>query len=314
MQTLQERLAAARTAAAVAPVATRGILRVHGKDRQSFLHRMGTQKIAGLAPGVSVHVAFLDVKAHVVAEGRLLVRSDDLIVDVEPAAVEPLRAHLSRYVIMDQVRLEDVSSAWRVVTALGPLGIELARAHAAADRLWENPRRGAPAVDALLPPDDADRFRDALVSAGAVALGEEDLEVIRVMAGIPRFGVDVDPTRLVMETGLVRSAVSFEKGCYLGQEVVLRGTFRGQVQRGLVQLGLPAGAREGAALTAGGVEVGVITSAVDTPDGRLGLGYVRRAHWNAGERLSTSAGEAVVRTVLVDERDAVAPAKKSLLR
>lgn len=314
MQALQERLAAARTGAAVSPVTARGLLRVHGKDRVSFVHRMSTQKVTGLAAGASIHVAFLEVKAHVIAEGRLLVRADDLLVDVEPAAVEPLRAHLARYVIMDQVKLEDASAGLRVVTVFGPKGIEIGRAHASAEHLWDNPRRGAPAIDAVLPAADAERFHDQVVAGGAVALTDGDLEVVRVMAGIPRFGVDVDPSRLVMETGLVKSAVSFDKGCYIGQEVVLRGTFRGQVQRGLVQLGLPAGAQAGATLSAAGNDVGSITSAVDTPEGRLGLGYLRRAHWNTGERLATAAGEAVVRAVLVDERDPAGTAKKSLLR
>lgn len=303
MQALAERLAAARTGAAVGPVTSRGLVRVHGKDRQGFVHRMCTQKVAGLAPGAAAHVAFLDVKGHVVAEGTLLVRADDLLLVAEPAAAEPVRAHLTRYVVMDQVKLEDVSAAWRVVPALGPRGIELARSEAAPGQVWDDALRGAPAVMVVLRAEEAAAFRDRMIAAGSVALDDGDLEVLRVTAGIPRFGADVDHSRLPMEAGLIRTAVSFDKGCYLGQEVVLRGTFRGQVQRGLVQLELPPGAAPGAALSAAGNEVGVLTSAVETPEGRLGLGYVRRAHWKAGERLATAGGEAVVRRVLVEERD-----------
>src|SRR5512138_3645810 len=178
MRALQDRLAAARTGAAVGPVTTRGLLRVSGKDRQGFVHRMSTQKVAGLAAGASIHVAFLEVKAHVIAEGRLLVRADDLLVDVEPAAVEPLRAHLARYVIMDQVKLEDASAGLRVVTVFGPKGIELGRAHASAEHLWDDPRRGAPAIDAVLPAADAERFHDQVVAGGAVALTDGELEVV----------------------------------------------------------------------------------------------------------------------------------------
>ena len=99
------------------------------------------------------------------------------------------------------------------------------------------------------------------------------------------------------------SAIAFDKGCYTGQEVVLRATQRGQIQRGLVQLELPAGAAPGARLLAAGAEVGVVTSAADLPEGRLGLGYLRRAQWTEGARLALSegAGEAVVRRVLVEE-------------
>jgi folate-binding Fe-S cluster repair protein YgfZ len=106
-----------------------------------------------------------------------------------------------------------------------------------------------------------------------------------------------------MEAAIVTSAISFDKGCYLGQEVVLRGTFRGQMQKGLVQLALPAGVGPGAVLRSGEKEVGVVTSAAETPEGWLGLGYLRRAHWQEGARLATTGGEAVVRRVLVTERD-----------
>jgi folate-binding protein YgfZ len=205
---------------------------------------------------------------------------------------------------MDEVEIEDVSAAWRVVPVLGPAGAALARERAGAATVWEDVRRGRGALDVLLPASAAEDYRSALVSAGATPLTEEDLEVLRVMAGVARWGADVDEKRLPMEAALVASAVNFEKGCYVGQEVVLRGTFRGQIQKGLVQLTLPPGAQPGAKLQAAGKEVGVVTSAVDTPEGRLGLGYLRRAHWTEGERLATEDGDAIVRRVLVMERDA----------
>ncbi len=104
-----------------------------------------------------------------------------------------------------------------------------------------------------------------------------------------------------MEAGLTRGAIHFGKGCYIGQEVVVRATVRGHLQKGLVQLSLPPGAAPGARLTAAGAEVGWVTSAAETTRGRIGLGYVRRAHWKEGERLATDGGEAVVRRVIVTE-------------
>ena len=104
-----------------------------------------------------------------------------------------------------------------------------------------------------------------------------------------------------MEAALTRDAIHFQKGCYLGQEVVLRATVRGQIQKGLVLLDLPSGAGPGTPLTVGEKEVGRVTSAAETSQGRLGLGYLRRAHWREGERLGTPAGEAVVRRVMVHE-------------
>ncbi len=101
--------------------------------------------------------------------------------------------------------------------------------------------------------------------------------------------------------------ISFTKGCYTGQEVVLRATARGHLQRGLVQLDLPPGAGPGTPLTARGQEVGAVTSAVDLPEGRVGLGYLRRAHWKEGERVGAGEGEAVVRRVIVEDGIAQEP-------
>src|SRR6266508_757668 len=120
--TLSDRLVAARSGAAVGPVLARGLLRVTGKDRQDYLHRMCTQRVNGLAPGAAVHVAFLNVKGHVLAEGVLALRDEDVLLDVDPRAAEPLRAHLAKYVIMDEVEIEDVSPTWRIVPALGQSG------------------------------------------------------------------------------------------------------------------------------------------------------------------------------------------------
>ncbi|GEJ58819.1 CAF17-like 4Fe-4S cluster assembly/insertion protein YgfZ [Anaeromyxobacter diazotrophicus] len=303
MSSLADRLAAARSGAAVGPALARGLLRLTGRQRLEFVHRLSTQSVKALQPGAVAHLAFLDGKAHVIGDALLAVRPGDLLLEVEPEVAEPLRAHLARYVLRDDVKLEDLSAALRVVPALGPEGVALARARAPQVAAFEHPRRGAPALDVALPAAEAEGLREALVAAGATPLGAEDLEVLRVLGGVPRQGADIDPARLVMEAALTASAVAFDKGCYLGQEIVLRGTFRGQIQRGLVQLALPAGAGPGAALRAGGQEVGAVTSAVETPEGRVGLGYLRRAHWNEGERLETEGGEAVVRRVLVAERE-----------
>jgi len=165
-----------------------------------------------------------------------------------------------------------------------------------------------PAVDVVVPAAEAEGVHARLVASGAVALEEADLEALRIRGGFARFGLDMDATRLPMEAGLTRSAIDFGKGCYIGQEVVLRATARGQLQKGLVQLSLPAGAGPGAKLLSGSGEVGVVTSAAETPDGRLGLGYLRRAHWKVGERLAVEGGEAVVRRVLAAEEPAGAPA------
>ncbi len=301
--TLSDKVEAARGAAAVGPVLSPGVLRVTGKDRQDFLHRMCTQKVNGLAVGQAAHATFLTVKGHVLAEGMVVLRAEDVLLVVHSRSAEPLRAHLTKYVIMDEVEVEDASAAWRLVPVLGPAAADLASRETPVAIAFVDPCRGAPAIGLLFPWEEADGARERLLAGAGTALDEDDLEAIRILGGVPRFGADVDEARLPMEAGLVASAISFDKGCYLGQEVVLRGTFRGQIQRGLVQLALPPGAGPGAPLSSGGKEVGVVTSAAETTEGRLGLGYLRRAHWKEGERLATTGGEAVVRRVIVAERE-----------
>lgn len=298
-----ELLEAARTGLAVGPVQRRALLRATGKDARDYLHRMSTQVVNGLAPGRTTYAAFLEAKGHLLGEGHLLGLEDGVLLDLDPAALEPVRGPLERFVIMDEVAFEDLSGSHAVVPVLGPASGRAAGP--LADRGWvhANVRRGAPAHDLVLPLAEAEGARVALVAAGALPLDEEALDVLRVLGGFARFGADMDATRLPMEAALTASAIAFDKGCYIGQEVVLRATQRGQIQKGLVQLTLPPGIGPGAKLLAGGAEVGVVTSAVDAPEGRVGLGYLRRAHWTPGLALAVagSPDPATVRRVLVEE-------------
>jgi folate-binding protein YgfZ len=299
--TLADKLAAARTGAAAGPIEARGVLRLEGKGARDFLHRMSTQHLSGLPPGGSAYAAFLDTRGHLVGEGLVVARADDLLFLTEPEEVPVLLAHLRKYLLAAPVKIEDVSSSLGVMAALGPAGVESARAAAGNATVAATPRRGGPAVEILAPAPRLAEIRATMLAGGAAELDGTDLEALRIEEGVARFGVDMDGERLPMEAALTRDAIHFQKGCYLGQEVVLRATVRGHVQRGLVQLELPAGAGPGAALTVADKEVGRVTSVADTSRGRLGLGYLRRAHWRVGERVETPAGEAVVRRVLVHE-------------
>lgn len=296
-------LEAARQGLAVGPVQRRALLRATGKDARDYLHRMSTQVVNGLAQGQTTYAAFLDAKGHLLGEGHLLGLADGVLLDLDAAALEAVRAPLERFVIMDEVAFEDLSPTHAVVPVLGPAAAEAAAPLAAGGAVHANGRRGAPGADLVLPLTGAEAARAALVARGAAALDEEALEVLRVAGGFARFGADMDHARLPMEAALTRTAIAFDKGCYTGQEVVLRATQRGQIQRGLVQLGLPAGAGPGAKLLAAGAEVGWVTSAVDAPEGRLGLGYLRRAQWTPGLELAVDGapGVAVVCRVLVEE-------------
>ncbi len=298
-----ERFVAARGGLAVGPVLPRALLHAGGPDAADFLHRMLTQEVRALAAGGAAHFALLTVKGHLVGVGQLLRQADGVLLDVDPAAAGELRAQLEKAVIMDDVTFTDRSGGWRVLPLLGPGAAAAAGATAGDLSRWVNQRRGVPAVDLLVPVERVEPVRGALLAAGAVALDEADLEALRISGGVGRWGAELDGTRLPMEAGLVADAISFTKGCYLGQEVVVRATVRGQVNRGLVLLRLPAGAGPGSRLVAAGAEVGAITSAAETPQGRLGLGYLKRACWATGTRLSTDGGEAEVLRAVAGEQE-----------
>ncbi len=293
-------LDAARNAAAVGPLLAPTFLRFSGKDARSFLHRMSTQDLKRLAPGESAYAAFLNAKGHLVAEGYVLAGAEDFLMALEPAAAAEAREHLRKFVIRDDVAIAEVAQL-RVLPVLGPEGPARLGERAPGAHRVPSGRRGAPCVDLWLGPEEGAALRAALVAGGLPELGEEELESLRIAGGAARFGADMDASRMPMEAGLTRTAISFTKGCYVGQEVVLRATARGHLQRGLVQLALPAGAGPGTPLLSGGAEVGAVTSAAETPEGRLGLGYLRRQHWREGERLEAGGGEAVVRRVIVED-------------
>jgi len=292
---------AAKDGWAVGPLEAKAVLRASGKDAKDYLHRMTTQDLNALPPGASAYAAVLNSKGHLLADAHVLVEADGVVLVMDPSAAADAIPHLERFVIMDDVAFENLSAALRVLPLLGPEVATKLGARGEGLRRISNRRRGAPGLDLLVPAADADALRAELLAKGFHDLSPEDVEAIRILGGQPRFGADMDATRLPMEAGLTRLAISFSKGCYTGQEVVLRATARGHLQRGLVQLALPPGAGPGAPLSAGGQEVGVVTSAADTPEGRVGLGYLRRAQWKEGERVSTPAGEATVRKVIVEE-------------
>ncbi len=201
---------------------------------------------------------------------------------------------------MDEVAIED-GPELRALPVLGPEGPARLEGRAPGARRLVNDRRGAPCLELWLPALEGEALRAALVAGGVEPLGEEALEALRIAGGVAGYGAELAAARLPMEAGLTRAAISFTKGCYVGQEVVMRASARGHLQRGLVLLSLPAGAGPGTPLFADGAEVGAVTSAAELPEGRVGLGFLRRAHWREGERLGAAGGEAVVARVVVEE-------------
>ena len=292
---------------------SRGVF--HGPKAASVLNGLVTNEVASLAPGEGVYAAALTPKGKVLADVRILRRDDDLLVDVSAAAAAGWWAMIRKYVNPRLSRFEDVSSSLGALGLFGPgaamaLGAaagqgapELA-VHAHAPLLLAGvittvarvSDAGVPGFVLYAPSEAMVVVAQGLVAAGAVPGGLDALEIARVEAGRPAWGVDMDETTLTQEVRLDElDAVSYSKGCYTGQETVARLHFRGHVNRLLRGLLFPGGAPvpRGAALQRpDATAAGEVRSTVRSPRlGAIGLGLVRRevepgttltARWNDG--------------------------------
>ncbi|MGH3015427.1 MAG: YgfZ/GcvT domain-containing protein [Gaiellaceae bacterium] len=230
----------------------RAFVRVAGPDAEDYLHRMLSNDVAALTAGESCQALLLTPKARVIAPLRVLRRGpDDFLLLTEPELGETLRAALvrMRFAAKADIELEEHTST--LVFGGGAEGIA-------------NDDYGEPAVEVL----DADL---------EPTLDEEALEALRIRAGTPRFGREIDDRVLPAEAGLVERAVSLTKGCFPGQEPIARLHHRGHANRGLRVLGVEGEElpQPDAELRLGEKAVGRVTSAVRTDDGIVALAYVR---------------------------------------
>jgi folate-binding protein YgfZ len=252
----------------------RGKLDVTGPDAAEYLQGQVTNDVPALEPGDACYAALLDPKAHIQADMRIFrAGPSELWLDTEPQTVEAVLAHLRMYKIGRQVEIADRTSERALLSLIGPRAAEVAA------------RAGEPAkvvptelgADVLVPAEAAGTVQAALLEAGALQVGDEAAEVVRVERGIPRHGVDFGPENLPGEAGIVERAVSFTKGCYIGQEPVARMYHRGRPNRTLRGLRLAAETPAGAPVSGGPKAVGRLTSSVASPRiGPIGLAILRR--------------------------------------
>ena len=297
---------ALREKAGVLDLSFRGRLCVVGADRARFLHGQVTNNIKDLKPGQGGYAAITTNKGKLQSDLNVHCLADELLLDFEPGLTAKLIERLEKFVVADDAQVMDVAShygllsvqgpqAAAVVTALGLFGAfpeKSFQSIKASDPtlgelyLANQPRTGATGFDVFVPVAAMGAVADKLIAAakqlGGRACGWTALELARVEAGIPRFGADMDETNLPQEAGIETRAVSFNKGCYIGQEVINRVRTMGQVSRRLRGLrlpdALPALPKRGDKLFHAGKEVGHITSAVASPSLRanFALGYVRK--------------------------------------
>ena len=291
----------------------RGRLRLTGKDRQSFLQGMVSNDVGRLTPGQGCYAFLLDATGHVLADVRILCLENALLLDVEPGMVSFVAQTLDRYLIMEKVRITDVSEELRQYTLVGTEAPEfLARLGVSDAADWSEGANatleiaGETAIVAavrLVPVPAFDLYLPASVAIESVwdvvLQSAETLESLRIEAGVPRFGVDMDSRVLAPETGQRLRAVNYRKGCYIGQEIVARIDARGHTNRSFTGFYLEPGEPLPAAetpVTVDGREVGRITSSALSPTlgVPLALGYLRHEHLEPGTRVTVAGQWATV--------------------
>ena len=285
-----------------------GVLELTGRDRAAFLHALVSNEIKALTPGQGCAATLLDVHGKVQVVLFVWVSDDRIFVVTPPAMAAKTAEALDHYLFSEKVAIEDVSRDHALVLLAGPAARatverlsgtvppERAWSHVAA-RLGERPVRlvsgaretGEAEVWIMSAAGDATTVREALEAAGASPVGSEAYESLRIEAGTPRFGQDVDESVLLPEIPF-ENLLSHTKGCYPGQEVVVRIRDRGHVNRmlrGLVVEGdrVPA---DGAEVVADEATIGRVTSAtwsfgLSRP---IALAFVRRQHAEPGTRVS----------------------------
>ena len=296
-------------------LSNRAKISLSGKDRMRWLNGMITNKVRDLAPGQGVYAFVLNPQGHILGDLYAYNRGESLLVDTDQSQAEKLLEIFRRHIIMDPVQVANLSDQSTAIGIAGPKAREVLRAAGLGfgeltplqfvDQTWRElplsvARNDNPVIECYeiwLTPAHVSLLWDALTGSGATAVGIGALELVRIACGIPRYGQDIRERDLPQETEQFR-ALNFDKGCYIGQEIVERIRSRGKVHRtftGFEVTGpLPL---SGQKIQCQGKEVGEVTSAASLPlaggNQSVALGYLRREASSAENALD--AGEARLR-------------------
>ncbi len=250
--------------------ADRGRLRLTGRDALPFLQALVSNDVEALPVGGACDAVYLTPQGRMITDMRVFRREDDVIVSVPAELAAALAARLDSLVFSEDVQIADVSASTSQLTLID----ERLNTHDVVD---EPPPQGAPELPAAA------------------------LELRRIEAGAAKWGVDMNEETIPLEAGLLDRAISQSKGCYVGQEVIIRVLHRGggKVAKRLMKLTLEPGApvpERGTPIDAGGTAVGTITSAAFAPKSNcaVALGYVKREHAEMGTRVEVGGRQAVL--------------------
>jgi folate-binding protein YgfZ len=287
----------------------RGKLALGGAGAIEFLNGQVTNELAGLRPGEGRYAAFLTPKGKMLGDVRILAVDGELLLDTERTALQALFDMIRRFKIGYDVELHKRTLERGLLSLIGPESARIA----GAERLAQVEHANAPTsiegiaalavhtdlgIDLLCEAADTERLTAALLARGAATVSEAAAECVRVEAGRPRFGIDIDETTIPQEAGLNERAVSFTKGCYVGQETVARLHWKGKPNRHLRGLRLSGEAASGDELKLGERRVGRLGSVAHSPEhGPIALALVRR---EAEPGASVSVGEDGASAVVVE--------------
>jgi len=267
--------------------AGRGLIEVAGPDAAEYLQGQLTNDVEALQPGDGQYAALLDRKGHMQSDLRVLrPGAEEILLETEPEGLAATLRHLRMYSIGCEVSVTDQSAGRSVLSLIGPRSAELAGSATLPEHACEAVTVGtvaclaagtAAGIDLIVPAAEAEALAELLHGAGAAPVSAEAVEILRVEAGVPRFGAEMGTETMPAEAGIVEDAVSFTKGCYIGQETVARLHYKGKPNRHLRGLRLSAPAAAGAAVRLGEKEVGRLGSACVSPAlGPIGLAILRR--------------------------------------
>jgi aminomethyltransferase len=301
---------ALREGAAWLDLSKRGRIRARGEDRVRLLHAMTTNDIRQLEPGDGCYAFFLNAQGRILADAVILELPDALMIGTEPETRGAVYGHLDKYIIADDVTLEDITEATIEIGIEGPVAaglLEMLGAPAPAapysHAAWGDSTvaristTGQPGFSVIAPRGARDALIGDLEAAGVAPADVEAARTVRLEQGFPRYGEDITDRHLPHETQLL-SAVNFNKGCYIGQEIVERVRSRGGVHRFLVPLEIDADRAPApeTRILAAGKDIGEITSAAYSPalGKTVALAYVRTGEIAPGAELSVEGNRALI--------------------
>ena len=301
---------ALREHAAWLDLSGRGKIRVTGEDRARLLHAMTTNQVEALKPCEGCYAFFLSAQGRILADVNLLCFEDHFLLDTEPETRTKVYEHLDRYIIADDVTLEDQTSQIATIAIAGPKAVAALAALSAPEPIepystasWAT--RAVARLDTtgtggfflLMPVEEKAGVTAQLTQAGFPAATAEDARTVRIESGRPRYGEEITERYLVQETNQLH-AVNFGKGCYLGQEIVERVRSRAQIHRVLRPLEIDTSQppAPGTKLKSGEADAAEIASAVFSPAlGRtVALAYVRSQFAEPGTKIAMDGTSAQV--------------------